>query len=132
MADFVFRPRCGSDIAEESVKAAETRYKSARNANFPAYFITTDCFEVPRDRSSINYPRTRVCLGADESVRLVVQIRLSEHLDPSLWFDLVNCQFSLHYSFSSESRAMTYVMAWCSRLAYTEIHTSPCVQNADY
>lgn len=38
-----------------------------------------------------------------------VQVRLSEHLDSNLWFDLVNCQFALHYAFDSEQRALTYV-----------------------
>lgn len=76
-----------ADIAGESVKAAEERYES-RRTSFSALFVTTDCFET----------------------------RLSEHLDGRLWFDLVNCQFALHYAFSSEARVLTLLRNASDRL----------------
>jgi hypothetical protein len=37
---------CVADIAEESVKAAEERYRNSRHAAFPALFLSTDCFQA--------------------------------------------------------------------------------------
>lgn len=77
-----------ADIAEESVKAAEERYRNSRHAAFPALFLGTDCF----------------------------QTRLSDHLDRDLWFDLVNCQFALHYAFDSEQRVLSMLQNVSDRL----------------
>ena len=67
----------GIDIATESVrKDARERYNHAKPP-FPAALFVADCFEAP----------------------------LEHALQPHLPFDLVSCQFALHYAFSSEQRA---------------------------
>jgi len=67
---------CGIDIATESVrKDARERYNQLRPA-FPAALFVADCFEAPLEQA----------LGGAA-------------------FDLVSCQFALHYAFSSERRA---------------------------
>ena len=68
---------CGVDIAVESVrKDARERYNRARYA-FPAALLVADAFEAPLGRA----------------------------LQPHAPFDVVSCQFALHYAFSSERRA---------------------------
>jgi mRNA (guanine-N7-)-methyltransferase len=66
-----------ADVALISVKHALERYNSLRNITFPAIFICADCFEA----------------------------KLSAYLPPSLDFDFVSVQFSLHYAFETEERA---------------------------
>jgi mRNA (guanine-N7-)-methyltransferase len=67
----------GIDIATESVrKDARERYNLTKPP-FPAALFVADCFEAP----------------------------LEQALAPYLPFDLVSCQFALHYAFSSEQRA---------------------------
>jgi mRNA (guanine-N7-)-methyltransferase len=68
----------GVDIATESVrKDARERYNNKTGFAFPAALFVADAFEAPLS-------------GA-----------LADHLP----FDLVSCQFALHYAFSSEQRA---------------------------
>ncbi len=43
-------PAQWTDIAAESVKAAQERYDKARHASFPALFICSDCCKVPSSR----------------------------------------------------------------------------------
>ncbi|KAJ3295192.1 mRNA cap guanine-N7 methyltransferase [Borealophlyctis nickersoniae] len=66
----------GVDIAEVSVQQAAQRYKEGRS-RFSARFHARDCFAEP----------------------------LSDLVPPGHKFDLVSCQFALHYSFESEKKA---------------------------
>jgi len=74
------------DISEESVKEAESRYKKLRT--FPAIFMTLDLTKDIR--------RQLDDLGID--------------------FDLVSCQFALHYSFETEDKARNFVRNAAYRL----------------
>lgn len=76
-----------ADNAEESVKEAENRYTSGV-FSWGAYFICEDC------------------LGVD----------ICKKLPPNITFDLVNCQFALHYSFRNENSARTLLSNVSSRL----------------
>ena len=68
---------CGIDIASESVRTdARLRYNVGHHA-FPAALFVADCFAVP----------------------------LVHALLPRGPFDVVSCQFALHYAFGSEARA---------------------------
>ncbi|KAJ3196621.1 mRNA cap guanine-N7 methyltransferase [Irineochytrium annulatum] len=63
------------DIAEVSVQHAEQRYRDRRN-RFAAHFYAMDCFDE----------------------------ELATRLPAGTQFDLVSCQFALHYSAASERR----------------------------
>lgn len=63
------------DIADQAVAEYKRRYKSS-NAKFPAVFIVADCFSED----------------------------LQSHFK-RIKFDLVSCQFALHYAFDNETRA---------------------------
>ncbi len=64
-----------ADIADVSVQHARERY-AQDGWNCPIEFIVVDCFGE----------------------------RFVDRLDTALWFDLVTCQFALHYAFESEAR----------------------------
>lgn len=67
------------DIAEQSIKDAEDRYKKMKNS-FTCQFIVADCH--------------------------VAGVHHMMHtLHPGEMFDIVNCQFALHYSWENEERA---------------------------
>lgn len=76
-------PRCVvfADIAADSVAECERRYTEARGGRdpprFEASFVVADCF------------------GRD----------LLERLPPGLQYDVVSCQFALHYCFMTKERA---------------------------
>ena len=76
-----------ADNARESVVEAEKRYRET-GFKFPAYFICEDCF------------------GVD----------LSQKLPPGICFDLVSCQFALHYSFRNEESARALLKNVSARL----------------
>jgi len=76
------------DFAKGSVQDAVTRYGEMHNPPFGATFIAADCFEVD----------------------------LPAHMPPWVWFDLVSCQFALHYSFSTEARARRFLANVAGRL----------------
>jgi len=66
-----------ADLAHNSVMDVINRYNSLQNITFSATFVSANCCKV----------------------------RLADKLPPNLLFDLVNCQFALHYSFESEEYA---------------------------
>lgn len=70
----------GADHALESVKEAVGRYNAIQSVPFAATFMCADCHSV----------------------------RLASSLPPSLHFDLVSCQFALHYCFESYDRARMF------------------------
>ena len=69
-----------ADIARRSIEQCEQRYKNMAHNNkntFTSEFIVADCFNV-RIKDKMN--------------------------NPNINFDLVSCQFALHYSFESQSQ----------------------------
>ncbi|CAG4944158.1 unnamed protein product [Colias eurytheme] len=72
-----------ADIAEVSVQQCKERYKDMRGNSFSAQFIAADC--------------TKECLR-------------NKYVDPSIRFDIVSCQFGLHYSFESLGQARRMLM----------------------
>eukprot|EP00188_Purpureofilum_apyrenoidigerum_P003696 Plantae.Rhodophyta-Purpureofilum_apyrenoidigerum.ctg3922.p1 GENE.Plantae.Rhodophyta-Purpureofilum_apyrenoidigerum.ctg3922~~Plantae.Rhodophyta-Purpureofilum_apyrenoidigerum.ctg3922.p1 ORF type:complete len:327 (-),score=56.75 Plantae.Rhodophyta-Purpureofilum_apyrenoidigerum.ctg3922:302-1282(-) len=71
----------GCDVAHVSLQQSVSRYNDLRNKTFDAVFFSGDCFSV----------------------------KLSDYLDKdplddSLHFDIVSCQFAMHYAFENESR----------------------------
>ena len=77
-----------SALTRSPLMSAVRRYNEVTPLPFPATFICADCHSA----------------------------RLSPALPPSLQFDLVSCQFALHYSFESESRARMFAMNIGERL----------------
>ncbi|XP_047514867.1 mRNA cap guanine-N7 methyltransferase [Pieris napi] len=66
-----------ADIANISIQQCKSRYDEIRKCTFTAQFIAADCTK--------------------ESIR-------DKYTDPSIRFDIVSCQFGLHYSFESLSQ----------------------------
>ncbi len=66
---------------------------------FPAIFVAADCFKVII-QFNFSYFLFFYCLINAETSKE----GLLDHLPPGLEFDLVSCQFALHYSFSSETK----------------------------
>lgn len=89
-----------ADIADVSIENCKSRYDSFRYKKFKAEFIVADC--------------TR------ETLR-------SKYRDPSLHFDIVSCQFGLHYSFESlvQARQMLKNISDCLRADGYFIGTIP-------
>eukprot|EP00761_Pharyngomonas_kirbyi_P002018 gb/GECH01002022.1/.p1 GENE.gb/GECH01002022.1/~~gb/GECH01002022.1/.p1 ORF type:complete len:355 (+),score=92.51 gb/GECH01002022.1/:1-1065(+) len=67
----------GADVAKKSLVDAVDRYSSMNSVQFESKFIWTDCSKYDIVRA----------------------------LDDNEWFDVVSCQFSLHYTFESEAAA---------------------------
>jgi mRNA (guanine-N7-)-methyltransferase len=81
----------GVDIAAASVEESITRYNALFDRQpppFSAAYLVADCCHVDLDNT----------------------------FDKQLQFDVVNCQFALHYSFESEERARTLLKNASSRL----------------
>ncbi|KAI9011033.1 guanine-7 methyltransferase, isoform CRA_c [Gaertneriomyces semiglobifer] len=78
----------GVDIAAISVQQARERYLSGRNNRFRAEFFVSDCFVEDID----------------------------DLLGGRYIFDLVSCQFALHYSFETETKARTALRNIASNL----------------
>jgi len=76
-----------ADLAEQSVKDAENRYNQKR-WKFDVLFFALDCFEGTLNK-----------------------------LLPPITFDLVSCQFSMHYSFESEQRVRGFLENVTCRLS---------------
>lgn len=78
-----------ADHAHKSVENAVERFLDRRmNSPFPALFISADCHLS----------------------------RLSAAYDRNQWFDCVSCQFALHYSFETETRARDFLFNVSERL----------------
>ena len=107
-----------ADHALGSVRDAVDRYNGS-HCDFPAQFIAADCHRV----------------------------LLSRSLHPQCWFDLVSCQFALHYSCESADTASQFL--WnvserllpgghfiatfpdSERLMSVSTHTIPTLEQAD-
>jgi len=77
-----------ADIANVSIMQAQERFKNMRSAPPRTKFICADCCKVV----------------------------LSDYIDKWIMFDIVSCQFSLHYSFQTETRARTLLRNASDRL----------------
>jgi len=71
-----------ADIAKDSVLDAQNRYEERSDMKFTAKFIVADCCQKDV---------------------------LKKFLPKDFQFDLVSCQFSLHYSFENEEKARNFV-----------------------
>mmetsp|Transcript_8331 Transcript_8331/g.25042 ORF Transcript_8331/g.25042 Transcript_8331/m.25042 type:complete len:266 (+) Transcript_8331:260-1057(+) len=71
----------GCDVAHVSLQQSVSRYNDLRQKTFDAVFLSGDCFSVKLTDYLENDP-----LGED------------------LAFDIVSCQFAMHYAFEDESR----------------------------
>jgi mRNA (guanine-N7-)-methyltransferase len=86
----------GVDVAKISVENAVSRYNADSGR------------EGARD---VPMPFTAKFLQGD-----ICAVDLASHLPPALRFDLVSCQFALHYAFESEARARQCVTNAAARL----------------
>ena len=79
----------GVDISEEAINEARKRYESM-SMPFNATFLVEDCCVVDLEK---------------------------KHLFPDdIYFDIVNCQFALHYSFENEAKARMFLRNAAVRL----------------
>lgn len=76
------------DVADVSVRTAAERYNSLKDATFRPSLLVGDCFSVS----------------------------LTRFLPPETMFDVVSCQFAIHYAFESEERARTLLRNVTDRL----------------
>ena len=86
----------GADLSEESLKNAMERVKKIKNEKYEKTF-PCKCFFIPEDIS-------------DPSNHLM------EKIDKAYYFDLVSCQFAMHYHFESEIKIRTFLTNVVSRL----------------
>jgi len=78
-----------ADVALQSIKHAIERYNSSHHRpQFPAKFIAGDCFEVDLDKA----------------------------LDPAIQFDVVSCQFAVHYAFEDRKKVRRLLLNVSKRL----------------
>lgn len=76
------------DVAEVSVNNAAERYNSLKDSTFRPVLLVGDCFSVV----------------------------LNRYLPPDTMFDVVSCQFAIHYAFESEQRVRTLLQNVTDRL----------------
>ena len=86
----------GADISEESLKNAMERLKKIKNEKYRDNF-KIKCYFITEDLSERNN-------------------HLMEKINSVFRFDLVTCNFSLHYHFQSEERVRTFLVNVVSRL----------------
>ena len=86
----------GADISEESLKNAMERLKKIKNEKYRDNF-KIKCYFITEDLSEKNN-------------------HLMEKINNVFKFDLVTCNFSLHYHFQSEERVRTFLVNVVTRL----------------
>ncbi len=86
----------GADISEELIKNALTRLEKIKNEKYSNNF-QTKCIFIKEDLSS-------------------PQNELMEKIDKKYYFDLVSCQFALHYHFENEQRLNAFLFNVSERL----------------
>ena len=86
----------GADISEESLKNAMERLKKIKTEKFRDNFYVK-CFFITEDLSEPNN-------------------HLMEKINSAFRFDLVTCNFSLHYHFQNEQRVRTFLLNVVTRL----------------
>ena len=72
----------------QQILQAARRYNDIQSTKYPAQFYVGDCFGIP----------------------------LTQFFAKSIQFDVVSCQFSIHYAFSSEERVRTVLQNVSERL----------------
>jgi len=85
----------GSDLAEESLKNAIDRYEKLKNEKFKD--LKCKCYFICEDLSS---SKNNLMLRIPQEIK----------------FDLVSCQFALHYHFESEARLRSFLNNVVERL----------------
>lgn len=85
----------GSDLAEESLKNAIDRYEKLKSEKFKD--LKCKCYFICEDLSS---PTNNLMLRIPQQIK----------------FDLVSCQFALHYHFESEQRLRNFLTNVVTRL----------------
>ena len=86
----------GADISGELLENAKTRLEKINNEKYSNNF-QTKCIFIKEDLSS-------------------PQNKFLEKFDKNYYFDLVSCQFALHYHFESEQRLNTFLINVSSKL----------------
>ena len=86
----------GADISGELLENAKTRLEKIKNEKYSNNF-QTKCIFIKEDLSS-------------------PQNKFLEKFDKNYYFDLVSCQFALHYHFESEQRLNTFLINVSSKL----------------
>ena len=86
----------GADISGELLENAKTRLEKIRNEKYSNNF-QTKCIFIKEDLSA-------------------PQNKFLEKIDKKYFFDLVSCQFALHYHFESEQRLHSFLYNVSSRL----------------
>ena len=86
----------GADISGELLENAKTRLEKIRNEKYSNNF-QTKCIFIKEDLSS-------------------PQNKFLEKIDKKYYFDLVSCQFALHYHFESEQRLNAFLFNVSSKL----------------
>lgn len=85
----------GSDLAEESLKNAMDRIVKLRNEKFKN--LQCKCYFITEDISNPNN-------------------NLMKKIPSEYYFDLVSCQFAMHYHFENEERVRAFLVNVVSRL----------------
>ena len=86
----------GADISGELLENAMTRLEKIKNEKYSDHF-QTKCYFIREDLSN-------------------PQNKFLEKIDKKYWFDLVSCQFALHYHFESEQRLNAFLRNVSSKL----------------
>ena len=86
----------GSDLSRESLRNAKDRITKIRNERYNSDF-SCKCFLIPED---LSHPDNH----------------LMEKIQKNFYFDLVSCQFAMHYHFESEKRARAFLKNVVARL----------------
>lgn len=86
----------GADLSEESLKNAIDRIRKIKNEKY-SQGIPCKCFFITED---ISHPSNH----------------LMEKIDKSYYFDLVSCQFAMHYHFESEAKIRAFLSNVVTRL----------------
>ncbi len=87
----------GSDLSEKLLQNAMERLKRIKEEKKNNWKLDTKCIFITEDLSS-------------------PQNRLLEKIDKQFYFDLVSCQFALHYHFQCEERIRAFLKNVTSRL----------------
>jgi mRNA (guanine-N7-)-methyltransferase len=85
----------GSDLSEESLKNALDRIVKLKNEKFKD--LQTKCFFIPED---LSHPENKLLKKIQENIT----------------FDMVSCQFAMHYHCESEARIRAFLVNVVSKL----------------
>ena len=97
------------------------RRHAERRLGFAADFVTADCFKVRRPmvgNAACASLAALTCPCPDDGASIPAQVDLEARglFPPGAQFDLVSCQFALHYAFETEESARTMMANVAARL----------------